>query len=62
MKFGDFLVENVMVSDVPTSQISLNINVFIRFHFFMFFIILVSPGGPWDLILSGLGVLGAPFW
>ena len=36
--------------------------VFIIFHFFNIFMILVSPGGPWDLILEGLGSLGVPFW
>ena len=29
--------------------------VFIRFYVFDFFMILVSPEGPWDLILRGLG-------
>ena len=32
--------------------------VFVIFHFLMFFMILVSPGGSWDLILEPLGTLG----
>ena len=38
-----------------------NTVVFIRFHFFNIFVILMSSGTSWDLILVTLGGLGAPF-
>ena len=62
----DFLViwgckscQNWMLGCAGTIQ---KTTVFVIFHFFNIFMILVSPGGSWDLILEGLGSLGAPFW
>ena len=40
----------------------LNINVFIRFHFFNIFMILMTSGTSWDLILDTFGGLETPFW
>ena len=39
-----------------------NIYVFMRFHFFDFFVILMTSGTSWDLILDTFGGLGRPFW
>ena len=62
----DFLViwgwkscQNWMLGCAGTIQ---KTTVFVIFHFFNIFMILVSPGGSWDLILEGLGALGTPFW
>ena len=62
----DFLVirgwnscQNWMLGCAGTIQKTM---VFVIFHFFNIFMILVSPGGSWDLILEGLGSLGAPLW
>ena len=38
-----------------------NTVVFIRFHFFNIFVILMTSGTSWDLILVTLGGLGTPF-
>ena len=38
-----------------------NTVVFIRFHFFNIFVILMTSGASWDLILVTLDGLGAPF-
>ena len=58
----DFLViwgrkacQNWMLGCAGTIQKTV---VFVIFHFFNFFMVLVSPGGSWDLILEGLGTLG----
>ena len=56
MKFDDLLVENVMVYDVPTSQICDKYNVFIRFDFFVFFMNLMVPGTSLELIWRSLEV------
>ena len=37
------------------------VNSFIRFHFFSIFVILMSAGTSWDLILDTFGGLGKPF-
>ena len=39
-----------------------NTCVFIRFHFFNIFVILMTSGTSWDLILDTFGGLGRPFW
>ena len=39
-----------------------NTSVFIKFHFFKMFVILMTSGTSWDLILDTFGSLGRPFW
>ena len=40
----------------------INIYVFMRFHFFDFFAILMTSGTSWDLIFDTFGGLETPFW
>ena len=40
---------------------SVNTNFFIRFHFFNIFVILMTSGTSWDLILDTFGGHGTPF-
>ena len=39
-----------------------NIDVFMRFHFFDFFVVLMTSGTSWDLILDTFRGLATPFW
>ena len=41
---------------------TVNTYVFMRFHFFDFFVILMTSGTSWDLILDTFGGLETPFW
>ena len=59
MIFGWKWSQNWMLGYVKTT---VKTDVFLMFHVFHFFYILMSPGGPWDLILKGFGTLGTPFW
>ena len=54
-KFSWILMSQPLKSIVNTC-------VFIRFHFFNIFVILMTSGTSWDLILDTFGGLETPFW
>ena len=56
--FSDLRMEFMPELDARMCWNHTKTKVFVIFYFFIFFMILVSPGGSWDLILDGLGTLG----